>query len=396
MSRSNTITLTLFCLLLAVPPLQMILRVFPEETLAGVSADATLPAFSWRDFSAGRFQSGFEAWLGQHMGFRSLAIKTDCQINLSWFRESGIKNADVPIVGRENVLYTRIYVDAFNRCRTLQGFDPEPLARRLRALQDGLRSRGKAFVFLISPSKAEIYPEYIPARFLERPSSVLTNRYAALSDALRRHGVNTVDGHALFAERKAQTSWLLFPPGGIHWLPYSAAFAVERVTQELERQFGRPMVHLTRDNVMAAEADMGGESTDVAALLNTWVPPRWKTAIPDACFSAKSEPGVFRPDVVMVGDSFACGFITLMQRYNVHSSLDLYYYYSRLQRYPGNATVTIDRNGIDWERDIFGKDAVIVEVNEVQLDSDAWGFVEDALRHLAGTPTGRRQTREGG
>lgn len=385
MPRTRHIAISLFCLLLAAPPLQMLLQLAPESPLYGVVSDAPFPSFSWHDVSRGTFQSAFETWLNQHMGFRTEAIRTECQINLSCFRESSIKTGDAPIIGEQNFVFARVYVDAFNRRQNLRNFNPDAMAQKLRRLQDGLQKRGKAFLFLISPSKAEIYPEYIPPRFTARiPGDAGT--YSRLIEALNTQGVRTIDGHTLFMDCKAHSPLLLFPPGGIHWLPYSVAFVLEQTTRELERQIGRPMVHLTCDSITAASADMGGEYVDVASMLNTWSTPHWDVRIPDPCFSTPPGAEPYRPRLLMVGDSFAFGLINLMQRYKVTGDLDLYYYYSKLQRYPGNAISMLDKAGLDWEREVFSKDAVIIEINEVQLDSEAWGFVDDALRYLDANP----------
>lgn len=395
MPTARPTAIALFCLILAAPPAQMLLNFTSEPELTGVTSNAALPSFSWQQVSRGAFQTAFETWLNQHMGFRAHAIKTDSQINLELFRESSIKTADVPIVGHENFIYARIYIDDLNGRRYVQPIAPETIARRLRRLQEALRERGKAFVFVIGPSKATLYPEYIPRRFLVDSAPTNASYYARMVAALSAEGVRTVDAHALFVEQKRQSPWLLFPPGGIHWLAYGAAFAAERMTQELEQQTGRPMTHVRSETVYAAAPSPGAGETDIALLLNTWTLPPWNVAVPHPRFRSSSEGNVYRPRVLMVGDSFAFGLIDLMDRFKVYGGLDLYYYYSSHYRYPGPVISKLNKPDLDWEREFLSRDAVIIEINEVQLDSAAWGFVDDALRHLDTTPLDHAAERSG-
>ncbi len=388
MPKTRHLAITLFCLLLALPAVQMLVKVVPEPTLTGVVSDAKRPPFEWRGVSRGDFQTGFETWLNQHMGLRAYAIRTDAQINLSCFRESSIKTADVPIVGRRNFVYARVYIDGFNRRRSTGLTAPEAFAQKLRRLQDGLRRHGKAFVFVIAPSKAEIYPEYIPPRFLDASPPCDDDSYLRLIAALRREGVWTVDGHAQFMKHKRGEPWLLFAPGGIHWLAYGAAFVLEDLTRALEAQTGHPMVHLECESIAAASAPESDDDVDIARLLNTWELPRWDVQVPRPRYRARAVNDVRRPHLLVVGDSFAFGLIDLMKRYDVLEGLDLYYYYSVHYRYPGGASSPLNKDGLEWEREVSSVDAVILEINEVQLDSAAWGFVDDAIKRLDAFPTG--------
>jgi len=289
-------------------------------------------------------------------------------------------------VGRDNFIYARVYIDAFNRRSNANPPAPESLARNLRRLQDGLQKRGKAFCFVIAPSKAEIYPEYIPPSFVAPSARCKAGYYQSLIAALHKEGVCTVDGHALFIEQKQREPWLLFPPGGIHWLPYGAATVVEQMTRELERQTGHPMVHLRCDAVAAGAPPTSGAEVDMALLLNTWRFPKWDVQVPYPRYQPCAEDGTRRPHLLIVGDSFAFGLIDLMHRHNVCDGLDLYYYFSTHYQYPGRSLTKLDKDNLDWERDIFSRDAVIIEANEVQLGSAAWGFIDRALTHLEARP----------
>ena len=55
---------------------------------------------------------------------------------------------------------------------------------------------------------------------------------------------------------------------------------------------------------------------------------------------------------------------------------------------PSSKPIKVPRRPIDWEKDAFSADAVLLEVNEVQMDPTGCGFVEGAIQHLAAHPGG--------
>ena len=91
---------------------------------------------------------------------------------------------------------------------------------------------------------------------------------------------------------------------------------------------------------------------------------------------------------MLVGDSFMFGLIDLMNRCGTVGPTDFYYYFGTRYRYPAGGVRENIRNKIDWEQDILSRDAVIVEINEIMLDSMAWGFVKEAQEHMGDGGTG--------
>ncbi len=372
----------LFGVILAAPVLQMKWRLVPEPKLVGFTSGSGLRPLTWHTWTSGAYQKRFDRWLQESIGFRAAGIRTDSQINLTLFNESAIKTADRPIVGKEGILYAQAYLEEYNRRNGSQAASAAEFARDLRRLQDGLQKRGKAFVFVIAPSKAEVYPEFIPSRFLSPTTRANKSAYQQLLPFLRKEGVHLVDGHSLFLEQKLREPWLLFPPGGIHWQAYGAWQVLERMTGELESQLGRPLARISCEGVAADAVSWRQGEADLAAVMNVWVPPRWSLRVPRPKLHADPGVAALRPSLLLVGDSFAEGLTALMNGYGTTDLLDYYYYFSKHRSYPSGKVMPLEKAKIDWERDVFGKDAVVIELNEILLNSKAWGFVEEALKHL--------------
>jgi len=364
----------------------MVFRLVPEPKLVGFTTRVKLLPLNWKTWSTGEYQLRCERWLQEQIGFRSAGIRTDSQINYSLFRESAIKTADVPVIGKDCYLYSRIYLDEYNRRKISQLKSPGEYARDLRRLQDGLWKRGKAFVLLIAPSKAEICPEYIPARFLAPSTRGRQSDYQRLLPALQKEGIRMVDGHAVFMEQKVREPWLLFPPGGIHWQEYGAWQILDRLTRELESQMRRPLAKIACEDIPSGGVEWSKGEADLAAVLNTWAQPQWSQHLPRPRFRLKEDADACCPSLLMVGDSFMFGLINLVNHYKTARKMDFYYYYGTLYSYPSGKIEKLDKGRVNWNQDVFARDAVIIEMNEILLDSKAWGFVEDALKHMDDLP----------
>jgi hypothetical protein len=72
------------------------------------------------------------------------------------------------VVGKKGRIYEYGYIMGYNANRDAGLFrmeDIERSVRKIKELRDFFRARGQFFFYLITPSKAECYPEFIPNRF---------------------------------------------------------------------------------------------------------------------------------------------------------------------------------------------------------------------------------------
>ncbi len=385
-----------FLLLLALPGLQMRYRFIPEVALHGALAEPARPSLALGAWWQGELQWQTEAWLDDRIGFRGHAVRTDNQIGLSVFREASSGARDTPVLGRRMMVYEDSYITAYDGITSHGDRKLRKLARRLRKLQDGLARHGVAFVFLISPSKASIYPEYLPHGFVHPEDQRLPNDYQRMLPMLRREGVHVVDGHVILAEEKARSPHALFPPGGVHWNRYGASVVLRRAWQSLGRQLGRPLVDLQCRAVLEDdEPTQRDQETDGADLLNAWHVGHadWRFPRPDLFTD-----GALRPRLVVVGDSFWWVPHALVAEHEMASRYDFFYYFNDPERgrYGGNRAMAAQPAGLypgmSWEY-VFSADAIIVAANEATVGAAGWGFVEAALRAARTVPPEPRPAR---
>ena len=177
-------------------------------------------AASWLD---GSFQEQYGKRRDVRLGLRDYLVKTNNQIHYSLFRRVVSTTGTDVVIGKNNWLYEMNYIEKLNTATTRDGSLIEARVRRLRALQDKLEKLGIAFVFVIAPTKAEVYQEYVPEALRKDPlPSDAATDYRQATASLKKHGVHYLDCHLLFLDEKREGGYHLFGPSGTHWNKYGA------------------------------------------------------------------------------------------------------------------------------------------------------------------------------
>jgi hypothetical protein len=375
----------LYAVILLLPGYQMLTGTFAPQNLHGFSEPAARALFSWRGFSRGEFQEKLDRWLADNVGLRAHAILTDNQINYSIFGESRIRTGDIPIVGRDHVMFTRPYIESYCRIRPTNMTDPADYARRLRRLQTLLENNGVFFLFVIAPNKAELMPGAIPPAYQRSVNRTRQTDYERLSPCLQAENVRTLDVRRLFADEMKRSATQLFPPGGVHWNSYGAFLAASNALSEYRAWSGKAAPQLSCASLpMSFTPSWTDAEMDAEDLLNVWQPVRNGGRFPRPRLIQTQPEPVARPDVLIVGDSFGHQFAGILNNHQCLARLNFWYYFGTDYAFPEGKESSLDKARIDWKKDLFGRDIVIVLCNEIQLDSEAWGFMNAALAGLEG------------
>ena len=179
--------------------------------LAGVETPREYAPFSWHALRHGEFQKSCAAKFNAQFAGRTGLIFLTNETYFRLFKICLMKSAGL-VVGEEDTLYEVGYVEEYCLRRT-QTVALSPLAQDLKRLQDVCQRTGTAFVVVISPSKAAIYPESIPDFWMRRYDS-RPRAYEDFVASLRSEGIHYVDGHAITAEAKSRAPAPVFPRGG--------------------------------------------------------------------------------------------------------------------------------------------------------------------------------------
>lgn len=368
----------LFSLVLALPLVQMATGFPPDYPLAGVETTATRPATGWAAWWNGTLQPDFDGWINQRIGLRGWLVRTANQLNYVLFRELPRRSGTQVLLGRDGMLYEKVYVDAYNQSGHRLGKELRNISASTKRLQDRLAADGIAFLLVIAPSKAEIYPEFLPpeADVAGRPAR--RSNYENFVKYLRADGVNLVDAHELFLQWKtAPGAPRLFANGGTHWNEYGAARVVAEIARRLRAATGKdlPTVEIVG---AATNRTIVGEDNDLGELVNLW--SGRPLAGPQVHPVVEVRPGAHLPDVLFVGDSFVFTLTNFMDRLGLYRKRNTYYYYNREYFWPAAPNAPLDKRQLDLLAEVRGRDAVVIEVGEYWLPRVGFGFVRDMLR----------------
>lgn len=368
----------LFGLGLGLPLIRLTTGFPPDVPLAGVETPVAAPRWSWAGWWEGTLQSEFDDWWGRRIGLRGFLVRTANQFNYSLFRQVPYRGGTRVRLGANGFLFEQPYLTAYHTEGDRSEKELREISAHLRRLQDRLAADGVAFLLIIAPSKAEVYPEYLPpdADVAGRP--LRRSNYDKLIPFLRADGIHLVDGHELFLQWKREPGApLLFSRGGTHWNQYGAARIVAVMLQRLRELTGKdlPQVRVTG---AVTNRVVGPSDNDLGELLNLWT-SRW-LAGPQVHPVLEIDRGRYLPDILFIGDSFVFTLTNLMDREGLYRRRNTYYYYNREYFYPEAPNAPLDKRRLDVLAEVRARDAVVIEVNEYWLPRIGFGFARDLLR----------------
>lgn len=393
--KAQTITLIFIVLVFTLPVCSMaIFKVLKGQSavelgltdleLAGITFNEPKPQFSLNEWFNRSFQDKFNKWFNHFYGARALFVRLGNQINYSVFSKSYMYDQSI-IIGKEKQLYEVGYVrDYCGLTPSTPFIQAERRVKEMKEIQERLREHGVEFTLLITPSKAAIYPEYIPTAFCEAPQTA-SRDYTQFLPLLDKYQLNYIDGHALTSEAKQKEIPPLFCQGGTHWNYLGAFYTV----QPLVEQFGaltKKSLGVLRIQDMTVDHSPTGSDSDLAKLLNLAIPPYDYSVPHPAIVNHQAQHRLDR--ATFIGGSFTWIVLDIINRANLFDQIDFYYYYKlTLNSYPSKESRPVDTAHIDWNNDFFASKILVLEVNEAAFQMEYLpAFISDILQHLRNEP----------
>lgn len=393
-----------FACLLGLPLFQQVTGHPHDVPLSGTESRLLKPAFSWASWFNGDYAPRFEKWLTGNIGFRGFWVRLACQVNYSVFGKTGMSGGTEITVGRDHWLYETAYIKQIVRQPEMGAAKAERFARQAARLQAALNKRGIGFLLIVSPSKAEVLPEYLPPAVRPPAKSAVTG-YARVTAELRKRNVAFLDGRELFLDLKKRGALNLFPPGGTHWSHYAAWLAWQQAATLLDGQV--PGLELPAQSIQTVVTNSPlGADDDLRQLLNLWrFEPGEPRPLPYPIVAPPPARLRDRYKALVTGDSFSLTLIDAMARSGQFLQVDLLYYFKRRITYPapsfnqapnrliadaGLNMGAIDGTDPDWDHLLENQKLIILAINEIHLKDAGWGFMESLLRNVSSEDGSRR------
>jgi hypothetical protein len=393
-----------FVVLLALPLLQAVVPFVSERPLFGAEKKPTrikLSLQTWRD---GTFAQAVEGWISKMIGFRPTFVRLANQIQVAFGSNAAMYGNERIRVCKDGWLFANGYVSSYAApSQDLSDGQIAEFVIALEDLQDRLRAQGKAMVFVISPSKAETYAEFLPDNVVEQ-----RKKFTGVSDLdrLRKHlsesDVVFFDSPAYFqARRESEPHVRLYAKTGIHWT-YQAAFDVWReILQLVNHEYD---THWPIPEQVDVEYDTPrGTDDDIARLLNLFFLPGEQERLPYPVVRSNALPVEARPRILFAGTSFSRTLVDSMCLCESGRSCDYLFYTSRQFSLPeatkpasaGTRVSLQDRRldgfaSVDWESTLLDKEIVVLEMLEVNVREFLYDFHHAAIAALQSRPATER------
>ena len=371
-----------------------------DKQLSGFTPrTGAFPALTPQTWLDGSFAKTVDLWASEHVGLRGWLVALNRQIRYSCFGqvEPAPLRKRALVIGKAPVLYENILLLDALRPPQISPEKMEFFAARLRRTQDLLREQGKAFVVVLAPNKALVYPETLPAWARKRVSETNTDSRAFI-EALRRHDVPLLDTMALFRELRSQYDDLV-PPHAIHWGHQGAWIAWQHAIPLINRQGLLPELPVpeTVDVVMDKPSSMNRELRDQ---LNLFFSDHGDS-IPSAYPVVDPLPSGMEPmlNALVVGDSFGFTLVDAMARSRLCSAIHFWFYMLRakgaepgyfdsreMRALPTPAGIGVmSRNIENGQRMLRDKNLVVFVITTFNIDKFSWGF-DRLVEQLYGNP----------
>lgn len=351
--------------------------------LTGLEIKGGFPTISVKSFWAGDFQNRLDKWVSTNLGLRGAFVRLDNQINFSFFNEISSKYESKIILGKDGWLFEKGYIDSLNHRDKVPQTLLDDKVRSLKKLQALLESNGIHFLFLITPNKATIYPEYIKDKYIIPKNSTKESNHEKIVPLLQEYGVRHLDGHQYLLSMKKRGPYPVYPASGTHWSFYSSCYFTLELISTLESLTKQKMGKFQVDRIQITKRPFSLDK-DLASLANILFE---KSLYGKEYYYPETSPSVsvenvFRPRMLFVGGSYLSVLFYYLEKHPVYSKLDFYYYYKQNIEYPAHTFKPIDKKNLDLKREILSKDIIVIETNETALPELGFGFIEDALKAL--------------
>ena len=149
--------------LLFLPMLQSTFTFIDIQPLKGDVIIAKDTSFNKKDWFSGDYQQKKEAYFNESFGFRNIFIRLNNQIAYKLFNKA---KANGVIIGKDNYLYEENYIKATLGLDFVGDSVINNNVKKLKIVQDYLKSMNKDLIFILAPGKGSNFPEFIHEEYL--------------------------------------------------------------------------------------------------------------------------------------------------------------------------------------------------------------------------------------
>jgi len=374
MKDIKKIIFVVFILVLLTPLVLKTVRIIDEKPLGGVFIPTEKPVLNDSTWFNGCYQSKQEKYFNENIGLHNTLVRINNQLNFSLFNKT---NAEKIIIGKDSYLFENNYIYATTGSDYVGDSVINSLTNKAKQAQDILESNGIKMLFVFAPGKGTFFKEYIPDRYFTKGQNPVTN-YSKIKSACNKNNINYIDFNSWFLELKGKTKYPLFPKAGIHWSYYGMYLCADSLIKKTEKDLNKDIPELKLDKLDISSEQRHTEY-DLGDLSNLLFPIKtYDLAYPT--FSYVQE-GKYRPNVLVIGDSFYWNMYFSGIPSNIFKSLEFYYYNSKYYN-DGSATSKAEVSSFNYLQEIMKYEYVIILQTDGGLNNFGFGFFDKLINNF--------------
>ena len=321
-----------------------------------------------------KYQEFFKRNLRKQSSLWPIMVKSDRQLNYWFFNQLSSNYDSQVVIGKDSHLIEKGYLYNFFGLKTSKWERIEKRVKQIRVFQDLLEKKGIGFLLLISANKLDIHPETIPNRY--KIQKLNQTNYERAIPYLDQYKINYFDAVAYLKKQKRESKYPVFATSGTHWNNYSACLISNKISEKFSEQLlkNTSKIDCRLKDKFSFPAYI---DRDLTRLANIWTPEVFYTYQPKPKNIAIKKEGDFRPNVLYIGSSFMWSIFDYLDRHLIHRKRDFFYYFKRRDSFPRRQSEPIDPTSLDWEKEVFSKDFVVIEINSSSVYKAGWGFLKN-------------------
>ena len=353
--------------------------------LKGVVVEQPQPELTYDSYRDGSLQSGTEAHLKQHFGYREPLIRLYNQYLWDFYGKTPVTEGQVTF-GNDGWMYEPwVVADYYQRQFRNFATDSTQMAnmlteeaKRVLQLQQLLDSLGTRLFVCLVPAKDLICPEHLPenqdTRYDDEPK--ISARFFN-EEIYTQLGINHLNLERWFLQIKDTADFMLFPKTGTHWSRYAALQGADTLIRYMEHLGG-----INMHNLVIGPKYLGDKAIDpdddLESLLNLMRPlPKPKYYYSDV--KADDDTTATKPKVIIIGDSFWWTIAFQLPLHDFFSDIPYWYYNSSVYYYPPYNSV----DELDLEEELLSADFIVLSYCATQQYRLNDGFTAKAIAILS-------------
>ena len=236
-----------------------------NKALSGVNSTIEKPQTSIKSVMSGEYQNKFNSWFADNFPYRNTMTILYNQIKYNCFNELN----GVWIAGKDGYLFngdqSKSYCLGDNNYTDEQY---EQYAKKVAFVQQELIKRGKKIIYILTPVKAQIYPEKLPQRYqvaLKVNEDYTETNYNKLKKVFDKYNVIYYDTIEDLLEIK-KGKYPVFYKTAHHWSTYSSALELNNIFDYMNNLYKINLPKINIDEMVAGNINVSDQ--DILSLAN--------------------------------------------------------------------------------------------------------------------------------